>query len=397
MVEDPHLLPVEALSPQLFNENSSPPKQQTRRGLRRPRTLMLTSLCLWSVLLASAPRLGLNKTVSFTVYSSLGGAALDDIMLTTVPTPCSMSSAVAPVAPAVPPMTENTYSEGLTSTAWSDISEAAMDARVLSAEEDEVMESEWRLALPEETLDSMTAQQRESLSALRDFWDAMEVVVGDPYEAEEIQEEFEEQLSEQLELEYDEDREEASTTAATITQEELIQGMEEKMMDARDQIAGDDEETREVRVFQYVPVWTEVMLFAISFAVGGVVVALAQARAQTLEFLQLASAQQKRFGDEDDDEINESSSDIDADTDSEREDSASLSEKGAYQLLPSSSTKNKNKPTVIPTAFNRMLLLLALATNFWVVHCEYWDLPAFIFVGLGSTALLVHTWIIRDL
>ncbi|KAF9134716.1 hypothetical protein BGW39_006139 [Mortierella sp. 14UC] len=404
--ENSHLLlPVGTPSSLLSNENSAL-KQQTRGGLRRPRTLLLASLCLWSALLASAPRLGLNKTVSFTVYSSLDGAALDDVLLVSSPscaTP-SVTAAAVPLttpSPALAPV-ENTYGEDLTSTAWSDISEAAMEARVLSAEEDEVMDSEWRLVLPEETLDSMTAQQRESLSALRDFWDAMEVVVGDPFEAEEIREEFEEQLSEQLEQAHDEDREEAATTAATITQEELVQGMEEKMMDARDRITRDEEEeARQGKVFEYVPFWTEAMLFAISFAIGCVLVALAQARAQTLDLLQSASARQKRFGDEDDDEVNESSDDdidADSDSDSEREDIASLSEKGTYKSLSLSSTKNKNKPTVIPTAVNRLLLLSALASNFWVVHSEYWDLPALIFVGLGSTAvLLAHSWVPRDL
>ncbi|KAG0279960.1 hypothetical protein BGZ95_011783, partial [Linnemannia exigua] len=384
-------------------------------GLRRPRTLLLASLCLWSVLLASAPRLGLNKTVSFTVFSSMDGA-FDDAILTSssCPTP-SATSVALPCMPTSPPVivTEDTISssgsEGLTSTAWADVSDAVMDARVLSAEEDEVMDSEWRLTLPEETLDSMTAQQRQSLSALRDFWDAMEVVVGDSWEAEEIREEFEEQLSEQLEQEHEEEKEKKDG-AVTITQEELVQGMEEKMMDVRDQITGDDdEETREGKVFEYVPWWTEAMLFGISFAIGSVLVALAQARAHTLDLLQSASSRQKRFGDEDDDEVNELSDidfddiDSDADSNSDYEDSASLSEKGKasssspYKFLSPSSLTN-NKPRIIPRAVNRLLLMAALATNFWVVHSEYWDLPALIFVGLGSTAvLLAHTWVPRDL
>ncbi|KAF9139441.1 hypothetical protein BG015_002025 [Linnemannia schmuckeri] len=280
---------------------------------------------------------------------------------------------------------------GLTSRAWVDVSESAMDARVLSAENDEVMDSEWEF--PEDTLESMTAQQRESLSALRDFWDAMEQVVGDPQETDEIREEFEEQLDEQLQQAEDEiaGEEEPSTV---ITQEELVQGMEEKMMDARDR--ADVEEKGQV--FEYVPWWTEGMLFSISLAIGGVLVALAQARAQTLDLLQTAISRQKRFGDEDDDEVNESSSSSDSEFEDDDSDE-SLSEKGKLAPSSKSSKKNKSRPAfIIPRAANRLLLVTALVANFWVIHSEYWDLPALLFVGLGSTAvLLAHAWVPHEL
>ncbi|KAG0288830.1 hypothetical protein BGZ96_007452 [Linnemannia gamsii] len=292
-------------------------------------------------------------------------------------------------------------SAGSTSMAWVDVSEAAMAARVKSADDDEVMDSEWEFS--ENTLGSMTAQQRESLSALRDFWDAMEEVVGDPQEAEEIREEFEEQLIEQLQAMDDEYGEEEES-AMVITQEELVHGMEEKMMDARDRADFDEEMvSREGRVFEYVPRWTESMLFGISLAIGGVVVALAQARAQTLDLLQTATSNQKRFGDEDDDEVNESyssssSSDLDSDSDSDSDSDESKSEKGKLTHKSSSSCKKSKSRTttnmIIPRAANRLLLAMALVANFWVVHSENWDLPAWMFVGLGSTAvLLAHAWV----
>ncbi|KAF9546575.1 hypothetical protein EC957_009653 [Mortierella hygrophila] len=314
-------------------------------------------------------------------------------------------------APAASPedtaTTTNTNDEsaaGLTSTAWVDVSESAMDARVLAAENDEVMDSEW--SFPKETLESMTAQQRESLSALRDFWDAMEQVVGDPQETEDLREEFEEQLDEQLQYhqregEEDEDEGEDDTEGElgtmVITQEELVKGMEEKMIDARDQAGAE----KEGKVFGYVPWWTEGMLFGISLAIGGVVMALAQARALTLDLLQTATSRQKRFGDEDDDEVNESStfpsSDIDSDSDSDSDESQS--EKGKLALSQKSSKKTKSNPAlIIPRAASRLLLLTALVTNFWVVYSEYWDLPALLFVGLGSIAvLLAHAWVPHDL
>ncbi|KAF8939995.1 hypothetical protein BGZ47_007913 [Haplosporangium gracile] len=406
--KDASLLPTE--TPLLNHDNQTTngnksTKQQKR--LLRPRTLLLASLCLWSVLLASAPRLGLNKTVSFAVYSSLDGSFDEAFITSSFPSTCPMaasatsseqqqqypSSSFDDVA-----TTTNKEESGaeLTSTAWVDVSESAMDARVLSAENDEVMDSEWEF--PEETLESMTAQQRESLSALRDFWDVMEQVVGDPQETDEIQEEFEEQLDEQLqqaEDEFDEDEiigEEEP--AMVITQEELVQGMEEKMMDARDR--ADVEE--EGQVFEYVPWWTDGMLFCISLAIGGVLVALAQARAQTLDLLQTATSRQKRFGDEDDDEVNESSSSSDSEFEEEDSDE-SLSEKGKLAPLSKSSKKNKSRPPfIIPRSANRLLLVAALVVNFWVVHSEYWDLPALLFVGLGSTAvLLAHAWVPHDL
>ncbi|KAF9283150.1 hypothetical protein BGZ88_010616 [Linnemannia elongata] len=395
--KDASVLPTEA--PLLNHDNQSNSSNKStmqQRRLIRPRTLLLASLCLWSVLLASAPRLGLNKTVSFTVYSSLDGS-FDDALIT--------SSASCPLAaPAASPedvaTTTNTNDEsaaGLTSTAWVDISESAMDARVLSAENDEVMDSEW--SFPEETLESMTAQQRESLSALRDFWDAMEQVVGDPQEANEIREEFEEQLDEQLQQYQHEGQDETEGEPGTmvITQEELVKEMEEKMMDARDR--ADVEE--EGKVFEYVPWWTEGMLFGISLAIGGVLVALAQARAQTLDLLQTATSRQKRFGDEDDDEVNESLSfnSSSSDVDSEPESDESLSEKGKLTPLQKSSKKNETRPAfIIPRAANRLLLLTALVANFWMINSKYWDLPALLFVGLGSAAvLLAHAWVPHDL
>ncbi|KAG0318100.1 hypothetical protein BGZ97_004338 [Linnemannia gamsii] len=317
----------------------------------RPRALLLSSLCLWSVLLASAPRLGMNKTVSFTVYSSSIDGSFDD---------ASCPMAAPPASPpsddtATSTTTNEEESAGLTSTAWVDVSESAMAARVLAADNDEVMDSEWEFS--EDTLESMTAQQRESLSALRDFWDAMEEVVGDPQEAEEIREEYEEQLDEQLRA-MDDEKEEP---AMVITQEELVQGMEEKMMDARDRANLDDE--------------------------------------AILELLQTATSNQKRFGDEDDDEINESfssSSDLDSDSDSDSDESKSEKGKPTHKSL-SSCKKNKSRTTasmIIPRAANRLLLAMALVANFWVVHSEYWDLPALLFVGLGSTAvLLAHAWV----
>jgi hypothetical protein len=332
----------------------------------------------------------MNKTVSFTVYSSSIDGSFDD---------ASCPMAAPPASPpsddtATSTTTNEEESAGLTSTAWVDVSESAMAARVLAADNDEVMDSEWEFS--EDTLESMTAQQRESLSALRDFWDAMEEVVGDPQEAEEIREEYEEQLDEQLRA-MDDEKEEP---AMVITQEELVQGMEEKMMDARDRANLDDEAvSREGRVFEYVPWWTESMLFGISLAIGGVLVALAQARAQILELLQTATSNQKRFGDEDDDEINESfssSSDLDSDSDSDSDESKSEKGKPTHKSL-SSCKKNKSRTTasmIIPRAANRLLLAMALVANFWVVHSEYWDLPALLFVGLGSTAvLLAHAWV----
>ncbi|KAG9068561.1 hypothetical protein KI688_010836 [Linnemannia hyalina] len=370
----------------------------------RPRTLLLASLCLWSVLLASAPRLGLNKTVSFMVYSPLDGS-FDDSILTFSPL-CPMAApAASPEGTATTTNTNDESAAGLTSTAWADVSESVMDARVLAAENDEVMDSEW--SFPKETLESMTAQQRESLSALRDFWDAMEQVVGDPQETEELREEFEEQLDEQLqhhqhEGEEDgyegEDDTEGELGTTVITQEELVKGMEEKMIDARDQ-AGLE---KEGKVFGYVPWWTEGMLFGISLTIGGILVALAQARAQTLDLLQTAISREKRFGDEDDDEVIESSSstfssDIDSDSDSDSDESQS--EKGKLAPSQKSSKTTKSNPAfIIPCAASRLLLLIALVANFWVVYSEYWDLPALLFVGLGSTAvLLAHAWVPHDL
>lgn len=395
--KDTRLLPTEA--PLLNHDNqsnSSNKSTKQQRRLVRPRTRLLASLCLWSVLLASAPRLGLNKTVSFTVYSSLDGS-FDDTLITS-------SSSCPMAAPTVPPedtaTTMNTNDEsaaGLTSTEWVDISEAAMAARVLSAENDDVMDSEWSFS--EEILESMTAQQRESLSALRDFWDAMEQVVGDPEEVDEIREEFEEQLDEQLQQHQHEgeDETEGEMGTMTITQEELVKGMEEKMMDARDR--ADVEE--EGKVFEYVPWWTEGMLFGISLAIGGVLVALSQARAKTVDLLQTAISRQKRFGDEDNDEVNESSyynsssSDLDSDSDSDE----SLSEKGKLAPSQKPSKRNKSRPAfIIPRAANRLLLMTALVANFWVIHSQYWDIPALLFVGLGSTAvLLAHAWVPHDL
>ncbi|KAF9122202.1 hypothetical protein BGX30_002140 [Mortierella sp. GBA39] len=398
--KDPSLLPTEA--PLLNHDDPSNSSNKSTKQQRRlkPRTLLLASLCLWSVLLASAPRLGLNKTVSFMVYSSLDGSSDDSILISS--TFCPMAApAASPEDTATTTNTNDESAAGLTSTAWVDVSESAMDARVLAAENDEVMDSEW--SFPKETLESMTAQQRESLSALRDFWNAMEQVVGDPQEAEELREEFEEQLDEQLqhhqhegeEDEYEgEDDTEGELGTMVITQEELVKGMEEKMIDARDQ-AGVE---KEGKVFGYVPWWTEGMLFGISLAIGGVLIALAQARAQTLDLLQTAISRQKRFGDEDDDEVNESSSsDIDSDSDSDSDESQS--EKGKLAPSQKSSKKTKSSPAlIIPRAANRLLLLIALVANFWVVYLEYWDLPALLFVGLGSTAvLLAHAWVPHDL
>lgn len=401
--QDASLLPTE--SPLLNYDNQSKNNSNNRNcakqnmRLVRPRTLLLASLSLWSILLASAPRLGLNKTVSFTVYSSLDGSFDDGATLLTSAS-CPMTT------PATSPASDDTAtstisneeeSAGLTSTAWVDVSESAMAARVLLAEDDQVMDSEWEFS--ENTLESMTAQQRESLSALRDFWDAMEEVVGDPQEVEEIREEFEEQLDEQLQA-MDDEYENGDEPAMVITQEELVQGMEEKMMDARDRADLDEEAvSREGYVFEYVPWWTEGMLFSISLAIGGVLVALAQARAQTLDLLQTATANQKRFGDEDDDEVNEtysSSSDLDSDSDSDSDES--MSEKGRLTHKSSSSCKKSKSRTtanmIIPRAANRLLLAMALVANFWVVHSEYWDLPALLFVGLGSTAvLLARAWV----
>lgn len=398
--KDASLLPTEAPFLNHDNQsNSSNNSTKQQRRLTKPRTLLLASLCLWSILMASAPRLGLNKTVSFTVYSSLDGS-FDDTLITSSSS-CPMAPPTAsPEGTATATNTNDESVPGLTSTAWVDVSETAMDARVLSAENDDVMDSEWSFS--EETLESMTAQQRESLSALRDFWDAMEQVVGDPEEVDEIREEFEEQLDEQLQQHkhegeadgYEGDDETAGELETmVITQEELVKGMEEKMMDARDRA----DVEQEGKVFEYVPWWTEGMLFGISLAIGGVLVALSQARAQTLDLLQTATSRQKRFGDEDNDEINESSyssSDLDSDSDSDE----SLSEKGKLAPSQRSYKKNKSRPAfIIPRAANRLLLMTALVANFWVVHSEYWDLPALLFVGLGSTAvLLAHAWVPHD-
>ncbi|KAF9089531.1 hypothetical protein BGX23_006595 [Mortierella sp. AD031] len=402
--EEGLLLPIETPSSEAIKTNHN---QRVR-----PRTLLLTSLCLWSVLMASAPRMGLNKTVSFTVYSSLDGSFDDTIITTSCP--------LGPAPSAVPSGTQEQEAKslrgaeaveemdsGLTSKAWVDVSDSVMDARVASADNDDVMDSEWEFP-PEQSLQSMTAEQRESLSALRDFWDAMEEVVGDEQETDEIRREFEEQLREQQQEENELyqhhkddngiDNNNGESTTTTITQEELVQGMEEKMMDERDRT----DVSRQGKVFEYVPVWTEWMLFGISLAIGGVLVALSQARAQTLDLLQSARHSQKRFCDEDDDEseeyehLNDYNNDTDTESLSEKGKSASSSSSSSSS--PPSSSTMANKPRIIPRAVNRLVLLMALVANFWVVHSEFWDIPALLFVALGSGAvLLTHAWVPKDI
>ncbi|KAF9104963.1 hypothetical protein BGX29_000937 [Mortierella sp. GBA35] len=353
-----------------------------------------------------------QRTVSFTVYSSLDGSFDDTIITTSCP--------LGPAPSAVPSGTQEQEAKslrgaeaveemdsGLTSKAWVDVSDSVMDARVASADNDDVMDSEWEFP-PEQSLQSMTAEQRESLSALRDFWDAMEEVVGDEQETDEIRREFEEQLREQQQEEnelyqhhkddngIDNDNGESTTT--TITQEELVQGMEEKMMDERDRT----DVSRQGKIFEYVPVWTEWMLFGISLAIGGVLVALSQARAHTLDLLQSARHSQKRFCDEDDDEseeyehLNDYNNDTDTESLSEKGKSASSSSSSSSS--PPSSSTMANKPRIIPRAVNRLVLLMALVANFWVVHSEFWDIPALLFVALGSGAvLLTHAWVPKDI
>ncbi|KAF9919690.1 hypothetical protein FBU30_010657 [Linnemannia zychae] len=390
------LLPTEAPS-----NDTTLSKQQP---MLNPRTLLLTSLCLWSVLLAFAPRLGLNKSVSFSVYS-LDNTAVSSPSLSSSSPPCA--SAVSPFfGDAITTIHSNDNSEEQssdeTSMAWVDISKPTMDARVAAAEDDEVMDSEWRF--PQQILESITIEQHESLSALRDFWDALEQVVGDPQETNEMGEEFEGQLDEPLESFNHRDHyapdEIDDLDSAVVTQEELIQGIEERMKDERDNESVATIVTQSGYTFEYVPWWTEAMMFGISFVIGTILVGLSQVRVQALALLD-STPRQKRFSDEDDDEYNDTASHSDSDLDDEE----SLGEKGKLDSKLSAVHSGKSGiktrsvvPKPIPTIVSRLLMFGSLGLNFWMVHSEYWNPPALIFVAIGSVAtFLVHTWIPADL
>ncbi|KAF8936944.1 hypothetical protein EDD21DRAFT_376545 [Dissophora ornata] len=353
----------------------------------KPKTLLLRSVGLWTVLIIMSTRFGLNHSVSFMSSSppsmSVEGSGEGSYWgIHPMDVPASAPSFIPESSSSVNrgedyPMLVMDWTEeqqdqqediqypaiGLEDeeedfdddeASWSEMTPETVEAMVRAAENDDVMDSEW--VMPEQ-LDTYSDDDDDSLkytageaadieeedpvSALRDFWDAIEEAVVE--EAENIVADHDDQFS--------------SPTLPDPTTPQPFPEEDPLNNDWRDRSNTDDNEVEFGSVFEYIPGWTEAMLFAVSICFGTAALSIRLARQQVYE---LASKLRNEL----------------------------------HTIDPNEETKTVGYPWV------RMLLAIAVSvlTTCWMLHSQIWDLSMLLFAYVGIVLMIAtYVWIPEDI
>ncbi|KAF9578763.1 hypothetical protein BGW38_005281, partial [Lunasporangiospora selenospora] len=319
----------------------------TVSALSRPRTLLLTSLLLWTALMASSSMLGLNTLPVDNSDISLplrqGGFVLpsdgDNLLLGSGPAFLedslldrdAISTPLASARVGILIISDDTLSS--TQESLEDEMAAALEAFDAIQEDPETSEDE---DAPIEILD------REDFEAMtadpEDAWMFQQFLQG---------------------LEEDEAattmiQQPKSTLEASKQPEEILRATNKFMVELwqaneRVHVSG--------QAFEYRGVWTDLMILAIATCLGGVLLGLAQAHVLVQQLIQ-AHEQSHGFG-------------------------------------PSTLQRRQGRVSSLITALScGFLVLAALSLTFVMILTECWDVPSTYFMGMGiSGAILVHTWI----
>ncbi|KAI1311595.1 hypothetical protein EDD11_003335 [Mortierella claussenii] len=324
----------------------------------RPKTLVITGLCLWILLTNSAPKLGLNNVISFSVISF----DHDDVPVVNVNDKIKDMDVSADNQVErqwyQQPYQEDPFS-GITISPedpYSDIGyrddvddvdepmgaeipfgalvvdAEELDAMVRAADDDEVWESEkWVFDSPPispssgqipqgQDVEEKNEEGEIELSAMRDFWNAEEIPVK--YE--------EGQDPTSFEMSY---MNEPSDTASSFSPSlSSFPGYRDDSIDTKN-------------VFEYVPGWTEAMLFLVTMSISTVAVGLRQLR-------HLAGEQAVHLQ-----TLLRDLSDVDEDD-----------QKDAQRLVQEQERKHK--------ILSRLLLLAVFGIHGWMIATEFFTPPA---------------------
>ncbi|KAG0197083.1 hypothetical protein BGX28_009418 [Mortierella sp. GBA30] len=312
--------------------------------LPRPRTILLTSLGIWTLLLVLAPQMGLNRSVSVTVWSVDG---YDSMMMVS-----------DTISQQQEQQEQYKYENGFdkewsTGTVWDDeVFQEELEARVRAAEEDDIMDSEGFYLPPKSEQGSQFMEymevdfksEQDDLSALRDFWNAQEEIVTEGYEP------------------MVPSHSDKSTLLTTISG-----NLDEEVDDQNNYTS--NEVVRFIRLFEYKPWWTEGFMFSLALCLGGMLVGLHLAK---MEIRGRIAALEKEL----EDDVNHHDGDV------------------KDQKKARVSNLSRRRRIAAFTWVRGLLTVALLGMNYWMVKSRHWDLPSLYFAGLGCAGmLLVHLWL----